>query len=41
MSRNDKIANLTKELMKDKNITVVAELQSILKVMLKNGNIAR
>ena len=37
MSRNDKIANLTKELMKDKNITDVAELQSILKEMLKNG----
>lgn len=37
MSRNDKIAKLTKELMKDKNITDVAELQSILKEMLKNG----
>lgn len=37
MSRNDKISKLTKELMKDKNITDVAELQSILKEMLKNG----
>lgn len=37
MKRNNKIAQMTKELMKDKNITDVAELQSILKEMLKNG----
>lgn len=37
MKRNNKIAQMTKELMKDKNITDVTELQSILKEMLKNG----
>jgi putative transposase len=37
MKRNNKIAQMTKELMKDKDITDVAELQSMLKEMLKNG----
>lgn len=37
MKRNNKIAQMTKELMKDKNITDVADLQSVLKEMLKNG----
>ena len=31
------LTELTKELMKDKNITDVADLQSILKEMLKSG----
>jgi len=37
MKKNSKIAELTKELMKDANITDVANLQSMLKEMLKNG----
>lgn len=37
MAKKSKIANLTKELMKESNITDVADLQSMLKEMLKNG----
>lgn len=37
MRKNTKIAELTKELMEDREITDVANLQSMLKEMLKNG----
>lgn len=37
MKRNNKIAQMTKKLMKDKNITDITELQSTFKKMLKNG----
>lgn len=37
MSKKTKVAQMTKELMKNKNITDVVELQSVLKEMLKNG----
>lgn len=37
MKRNNKVAQMTKEMMKDKDITDISELQSMLKEMLKNG----
>ena len=37
MKKRSKVAEITKELMKDKDIKDVAELQSVLKEMLKNG----
>lgn len=37
IKRNSKITHMTWNLMKDKNITDVTELQSILKETLKNG----
>ncbi len=37
MKKKSKVAQLTKELMQDRDIKDVAELQSVLKEMLKNG----